>query len=90
MHPWPFVFIVIHRLCIDTVRSVGVVVVSCSGRPGRRDEEEQGPIGFLAGGGPKFEVTPLPLRGQKLSPLQPRVFTTTKGPAIELRGLSPP
>ena len=43
---------------IDTVRSVGVVVVSCSGRPGRRDEEEEGPIGFLAGG-PKFEVTPL-------------------------------
>jgi len=25
-------------------------VVSCSGRPGRRDEEEEGPIGFLAGG----------------------------------------
>jgi len=41
------------------VRSVGVVVVSCSGRPGRRDKEEEGPIGFLAGGGPKFEVTPL-------------------------------
>jgi len=34
------------------------VVVSCSGRPGRRDKEEEGPIGFLAGG-PKFEVTPL-------------------------------
>jgi len=34
------------------------VVVSCSGRPGRQDEEEEGPIGFLAGG-PKFEVTPL-------------------------------
>ena len=39
---------------VDTVRSVGVVVVSCSGRPGRRDEEEEGPIGFLAGGGPKI------------------------------------
>jgi len=39
--------------------SVGVVVVSCSGRPGRRDKEEEGPIGFLAGGGAKFEVTPL-------------------------------
>jgi len=35
---------------IDTVRSVGVVVVSCSGRLGRRDEEEEGQIGFFAGG----------------------------------------
>ena len=41
---------------IDTVRSVGVVVVSCSGRPGRRDEEEEGQIGFFAGGGQNLKL----------------------------------
>ena len=43
------------------------MVVSCSGRPGRRDKEEEGPIGFLAGGGAKFEVTPLAHEGHYLS-----------------------
>ena len=37
---------------------VGRVVGTRKRRARRRDKEEEGPIGFLAGG-PKFEVTPL-------------------------------